>query len=202
MPLGEEFTLADPVLLGRTSMVCFTLGFYLLCIQVVGFIWVLALPYYYVFKSATVSAIIACLWLAYVVLNMFFALYVFKVGRAYHFASLKITALALLGVLFAEITPAILIKPYPPWVLYSGFGPFLSPEVIEVVSLFSWLFLGLSVALVLLFIWGATDMEDETGLKTFGTAKTLMVAGIFIMLAFPIGVMVFASGLQKLGGSK
>nr|MDO8133911.1 zinc ribbon domain-containing protein [Candidatus Njordarchaeum guaymaensis] len=131
-------------------------------------------------------------------LNVFFALYVFKVGRAYQFASLKTTALALLGVPFAELTPAILIKPYPPWVLYSGFGPFVSPEVIEVVSLFSWLLLGFSFALVLLFIWGATDMENETGLKTFGTARTLMVAGIFILFLFPIGLFKFGSGLKQL----
>jgi hypothetical protein len=188
----------DAVLLRRASTVSFAMGFYMLVIQIVAFFWVLLVPGDYLFEGLTVSVLIASLWLVSCLLSAFVAFYLFRVGLSYRFLSLKITGLMFLVLLFAELAPSVLIKPYPPWLIYSGIGPLVTPEIMQAISYFSWLLICSAVALALLFIWGATDMMDETGLKTFETARTIIVLGLFSILVFPIGIIVFGSGLQKL----
>jgi hypothetical protein len=48
------------------------------------------------------------------------------------------------------------------------------------------------------FLVGLSNMKNTTGIGDFGTAMWLVIISIFIGITFPIGILLFGSGLSKL----
>ena len=206
-------------LVRKASLWSYVMGIWelLSVIVLMGVILVLVFPLMSMMGPVPTPSIIASLYqmldsfmLALVIvlgitvpITFVFGYYSYKVGSLYGVGSLKLAGFCsmimalgypvliyglyeFLGVLFSML-------PSPPvnftQVILGSLGLLLMGAAI--VGLFGFIFF-------IAFIIGASGMKNRTGVGDFGTAMWLSIVGLFITFLFPIGVIIFGSGLSKL----
>jgi hypothetical protein len=138
---------------------------------------------------------------------LIFGYYSYRVGDVQGLGSLKLAGVSMIIVSLA-IAPLIysvylvfqdLIQELPSLVVlpYTEIGPrlmqLLAPVLMSgtIIGLFYLIF-------AISFIVGLSNLRNNTGIGDFGTAMWLAIIGLFIGITFPIGVIMFGSGLNKL----
>jgi hypothetical protein len=133
-----------------------------------------------------------------------FGYYSYKVGGLYGLGSLKLAGFCsmimalgyplLIYGLYQLLNVVLLMLPFPPGnylqIIIGSIGPLVMGAL--VVGLFGFIFF-------IAFIVGASGMKRKTGVADFGTAMWLSIVGLFISFLIPIALIIFGSGLSKLG---
>jgi hypothetical protein len=136
-------------------------------------------------------------------ISIMFGYYSYKVGRMYNLSSLKLAGISIMIVAIAVVPLT-----YSLYVLFQDLPSLMTlPPVQAYQSLMSLLFLmigGVGLAAIfgliflIAFIIGLSNMKNATGVGDFGTAMWLTIAGFLISITFPIGIILYGSGLSKL----
>ncbi|WXG44956.1 MAG: hypothetical protein WED04_13175 [Promethearchaeati archaeon SRVP18_Atabeyarchaeia-1] len=208
-------------LLSRAALLSYVMGALVLVLDVALFAWVftVALPYSSASAQLSLETFVTILWVVLILLpitilvSAFFGYYSRKVGDTYNASSLKLAGL--MAILLAVVAIPVAVGIYGFVAILQAFA---SPPG-SIIMVFIQLIVGIGLALAFLALFvllalvllvvlglvfevslftGLSSMYEVTGIGEFKTAKWLVLAGIFVLIPLPIGILFYARGLSKL----
>lgn len=136
-------------------------------------------------------------------ISIMFGYFLYKVGKMYNLGSLELSGISVMIVALAVVPVILALYQLIGVIEYAGgLSPYLAYQYI--MGSLGLLILGAGLAVIfgliflIAFIIGVSGMKNATGIGDFGTAMWLTIIGLFISFLFPIGVLLFGSGLSKL----
>jgi len=136
-------------------------------------------------------------------ISIMFGYFLYKVGKLYNMGSLQLSGISIIIVAIAVIP--IIYGLYQLIGTIEHAGGLTEYQLYQaIMGSLGFLIMGAGLAAIfgliflIAFIIGTSGMKTATGIGDFGTAMWLTIVGLFISFLFPIGVILFGSGLSKL----
>jgi len=136
-------------------------------------------------------------------ISILFGYFSYKVGKMYNLGSLQLAGISMM-IVAVTIVPLIYgLYQLPAALTYAITLP-PAQATRYVIGSMGLLLMGAGLAAIfglifyIAFIIGLSGMKNATGISDFGTAMWLTIAGLLLTFLFPIGVLIFGSGLGKL----
>jgi len=136
-------------------------------------------------------------------ISLMFGYFLYKVGKMYNLGSLQLAGISMMIVSVAIVPLIYGLYELPTALAYAISLPPAQAAQYVIGSL-GLLFIGAGLAVIfglifyIAFIIGLSGMKNATGIGDFGTAMWLTIAALLLTFLFPIGVLIYASGLGKL----
>lgn len=194
--MGGWQLLSVLVLLG----IVFVMLYPILSLMTPGFTPSVALIYQILDSIITSITIVGAITIP---ITLFFGYYSYKAGQLCGVGTLKLAGFS--SIIMALGYPMVVAGIYQLMSTLLSMMPTPPPNAYQIImgsvgllALGALIVGGFYLIFFFSFIIAASAMKNRTGINDFGTAMWLSIVGLFIPFIFPIGLLLFGSGLSKL----